>query len=125
MIRFTNVPEIIEREVVLKAYIAEAIQVERAGLKVDFTQNREVEMPEELQEKFEESSLLQMAFEALTPGRQRAYVLYFSAPKQSKTRESRIEKCRERILDGKGLYDCVCGLSQKQPSCDGSHTSLR
>lgn len=104
-IRFTNVREIVEMETILKAYIHEAIEVEKAGLKVNFKKNTEFIIPEELQNKFDEIPALKTAFEALTPGRQRAYILYFSEPKQSKTRESRVEKCIQRILNGKGLKD--------------------
>lgn len=124
-IRFTNVQEIVEMETILKAYIYEAIEVEKAGLEVNFKKNTEFIIPEELQNKFDEIPALKTAFEALTPGRQRAYILYFSQPKQSKTRESRVEKCMQKILNGKGLNDCTCGLSQKQPSCDGSHKYIR
>lgn len=104
-IRFTNVQEIIELETILKSYINEAIQVEKAGLEVNFKKNTEMKIPEELQNKFNEIPELKTAFEALTPGRQRAYTLYFSSPKQSKTRESRIEKYQQYILNGKGLND--------------------
>ena len=104
-IRFTNVQEIVEMESILKAYIYEAIEVEKAGLEVDFKKNTEFIIPEELQNKFVEIPALKTAFEALTPGRQRAYILHFSEPKQSKTRESRIEKCMQQILNGKGLND--------------------
>jgi uncharacterized protein YdeI (YjbR/CyaY-like superfamily) len=104
-IRFTNVQEIIEMEPILKAYIHEAIEVEKAGLKVDGSKKAELTIPEELQKKFAEMPALKTAFEALTPGRQRAYILYFSKPKQSKTRESRIEKYVQHILNGKGLHD--------------------
>jgi uncharacterized protein YdeI (YjbR/CyaY-like superfamily) len=103
-IRFTNVREIVEMAAILKAYIYEVIEAEKAGLKVDFKKNPEP-IPEELQNKLDEIPALKTAFDALTPGRQRAYVLYFSAPKQSKTRESRIEKCLQQILNGKGLND--------------------
>jgi len=104
-IRFTNVREIVEMEPILKAYIYEAIEVEKAGLKVNFTKNTELIFPEEFQNKLDENPALKTAFDALTPGRQRAYNLYFSAPKQSKTRESRVEKCMQQILNGKGLND--------------------
>ncbi|MDP1509204.1 YdeI/OmpD-associated family protein [Paenibacillus sp. CMAA1739] len=104
-IRFTNVEEIVEMETVLKAYINEAIEVEKAGLKVDFKKNTELIFPEEFQAKLDENPALKAAFAALTPGRQRAYVMHFTAPKQSKTRESRIEKCMQDILAGKGLND--------------------
>ncbi|MBM7584474.1 uncharacterized protein YdeI (YjbR/CyaY-like superfamily) [Bacillus pakistanensis] len=102
-IRFTNVQEIVEMETILKAYIYEAIEVEKAGLEVK--KNTEFTIPEELQNKFDEIPALKTAFEALTPGRQRAYILYFSNAKQSKTRESRVEKYMQQILDGKGLND--------------------
>jgi uncharacterized protein YdeI (YjbR/CyaY-like superfamily) len=104
-IRFTNVREIVEMETILKAYIYEAIEVEKAGLKVNFKKTTEFIIPEEFQNKLDEIPALKTAFDALTPGRQRAYNLYFSAPKQSKTRESRIEKCMQQILNGKGLND--------------------
>ncbi|NIK75397.1 uncharacterized protein YdeI (YjbR/CyaY-like superfamily) [Paenibacillus castaneae] len=104
-IRFTNVQEIVEMETILKAYIYEAIEVEKAGLEVNFKKNSEYIIPEELQNKFDEIHALKTAFEALTPGRQRAYIYYFSEPKQSKTRESRIEKYMQHILSGKGLND--------------------
>jgi uncharacterized protein YdeI (YjbR/CyaY-like superfamily) len=103
-IRFTNVREIVEMEPILKAYIHAAIQVEEAGLKVDFKKNPEP-IPEEFQNKLDEIPALKTAFDALTPGRQRGYILYFSAAKQSKTRESRVEKCLQQILNGKGLDD--------------------
>lgn len=104
-IRFTSVREIAEMEATLKAYIMEAIEVEKAGLKVNFKKTKEFNMPEEFQSKLGELPALRNAFEALTPGRQRAYLLYFSAPKQSKTRESRVEKYTQQILKGKGLDD--------------------
>jgi uncharacterized protein YdeI (YjbR/CyaY-like superfamily) len=104
-IRFTNVQEIVEMETILKAYIYEAIEVEKAGLEVNVKKNTDYIIPEELQHKFDEIPALKTAFEALTPGRQRAYILYFSQPKQSKTRESRVEKYIPKILDGKGIHD--------------------
>jgi uncharacterized protein YdeI (YjbR/CyaY-like superfamily) len=104
-IRLTNVREIVEMEPILKAYIYEAMEAEKAGLKVNFTKNTELIFPEEFQNKLDEIPALKTAFDALTPGRQRAYQLYFSAAKQSKTRESRVEKCLPQILNGKGLDD--------------------
>jgi uncharacterized protein YdeI (YjbR/CyaY-like superfamily) len=104
-IKFTSVREIVEMEPILKAYIYEAIEVEKAGLKVNFEETTEFIIPEEFQNKLDEIPALKTAFDALTPGRQRAYILYFSAPKQSKTRESRVEKCMQQILNGKGLND--------------------
>ena len=103
-IPFTNVREIVEMEPSLKAYIREAIEAEKAGLKVTLKKNPEP-IPEELQNKLDEIPALKAAFDALTPGRQRAYILYFSGAKQSKTRESRLEKCMPQILNGKGLND--------------------
>ncbi|MGG3466337.1 YdeI family protein [Neobacillus pocheonensis] len=104
-IRFTNVQEIVNMETILKDYIYEAIEVEKAGLEVNFKKNTEYIIPEELQNKFNEIPGLKTAFESLTPGRQRAYILHFSQPKQSKTRESRVEKYMQQILSGKGLND--------------------
>jgi len=104
-IRFTNVQEIVEMESILKAYIYEAIEVEKAGLKVNYKKATEFSIPDEFQNKLDENPALETAFYALTPGRQRAYLLYFSAPKQSKTREARVEKCMQQILNGKGLND--------------------
>ena len=104
-IRFTNVREIVKIEPVVKAYVYEAIEVEKAGLKVNFKKTTEYKIPEEFKNKSDEIPALKTAFKALTPGRQRAYILYFSAPKQSKTRESRVEKYMQQILNGKGLND--------------------
>lgn len=103
--RFTNVREIAAMDSILKAYIYEAIEVEKAGIEVTFKKSTAYKVPEELEHKFEEIPSLKTAFEALTPGRQRAYLLHFSEPKQSKTRVSRIEKYEQHILEGKGLQD--------------------
>ena len=104
-IRFTNVREIVEMETILKVYVHEAIEVEKSGLKVKFKKNTELVFPAEFQNKLDENHALKTAFDALTPGRQRAYNLYFSAAKQSKTRESRVEKCMRQILSGKGINE--------------------
>jgi len=104
-IRFTNLREIVAQEFILKDYVFEAIEVEKAGLKVAFKKTTEFAMPEEFQQKLAENPALETAFTALTPGRQRGYLLHFSAPKQAKTREARIEKYTPKILDGKGLDD--------------------
>jgi uncharacterized protein YdeI (YjbR/CyaY-like superfamily) len=104
-IRFTNVREIVEMKPTLKAYIYEAIEVEKAGLKVNFKKTTEFAVPEEFQNKLDENTTLKIAFDALTPGRQKGYLLHFSAPKQSKTRVSRVEKYMQQILNGKGLDD--------------------
>ena len=104
-IRFTSVREIAKMKPILKAYIHEAIAVEKAGLKVNFKKTTEFKIPEVFKKKLDKIPALKTAFKALTPGRQRAYIFYFSAPKQSKTRESRVEKCMRQILKGKGLND--------------------
>ena len=104
-IRFTNVGEIVKMEPILKTYIHEAIEVEKAGLKVKLKKTADYKIPKELQNKLDENLALKEAFYALTPGRQRGYIYYFSQPKLSKTRESRVEKCIDRILDGMGLND--------------------
>jgi uncharacterized protein YdeI (YjbR/CyaY-like superfamily) len=103
-IPFTNVREIGEMETILKTYIHEAIEAEKAGLEVKLKKNPEP-IPEEFQKKLDEIPALKAAFDALTPGRQRAYILYFSGAKHPKTRASRVEKCMRQILDGKGLND--------------------
>ena len=104
-IRFTNVREIVKIKTILKAYIHEAIDVEKAGLKVNYKKTSEFKVPEEFQNKLDETPALKKAFAALTPGRQRGYIFYFSQPKQSKTREARVEKYMKQILGGKGLDD--------------------
>ena len=104
-IRFTNVREIVAMKSILKGYIQQAIEVEKAGLKVKLKKTSDFKIVEEFQKKLDENPALKKAFAALTPGRQRGYILYFSAPKQSKTREARIEKCMPQILKGQGLND--------------------
>jgi uncharacterized protein YdeI (YjbR/CyaY-like superfamily) len=104
-IRFTNAVEIVDMESILKAYIEEAIKVEKAGLMVEYKKTSDFKIPEEFQTKLDKIPALKKAFEALTPGRQRAYIFHFSQPKLSKTREARVEKYMPRILDGKGLDD--------------------
>lgn len=104
-IRFTNLKEITDQKALIKAHVYEAIEVEKAGLKVILKKTTEFEVADEFKMKLEQDPLLAKAFKALTPGRQRAYLLHFSSPKQSKTRETRIEKAKEKILAGKGLTD--------------------
>jgi uncharacterized protein YdeI (YjbR/CyaY-like superfamily) len=104
-IRFTSVGEIVKLKPILKGYINEAVEVEKHGLKVNFKKISEFDVPEEFQNKLDENHALKSAFNALTPGRQKAYLHYFSQPKQSKTREARVEKCMHQILMGKGLND--------------------
>lgn len=124
-IRFTNRQEIVDLKPILKAYIFEAIELEKAGLKVELKKHTEYKIVAEFQNKLAANPALKTAFEALTPGRQRGYLLYFSAPKQTKTIELRIENSIPLIFKGKGLTDCTCGLSKKMPTCDGSHKQIR
>ena len=104
-IRFTNVREIVKMEPIVKAYIREAIELEKAGLKVKLKETADFKIPDEFQKKLDEVPALKAAFRALTPGRQRQYIFHFSQPKQSKTRASRVERCMPQILMGKGLND--------------------
>lgn len=104
-IRFTNLREIVKLKPTVQAYIREAVEVESAGLKVALKETKEFSVPEEFQKKLNRDAALKKAFQALTPGRQRAYLLYFSAPKQSKTREARVERAMPQILNGRGLND--------------------
>ena len=123
-IRLTSMDEMLGQEEVLRAYIQNAIEVEKAGEKVIAKKTEEYPVPLELEESFAENSDLQHAFYGLTPGRQRAYLLHFAEAKQSATRKARIEKYTPRILKGKGILDCWCGLSKRMPTCDGSHKQL-
>ena len=123
-IRLTSMDEMLGQEEVLRAYIQHAIEVEKAGGKVIVKKTEEYAVPLELEESFAENSELQHAFYGLTPGRQRAYLLHFAEAKQSATRKARIEKYTPRILNGKGILDCWCGLSKRMPTCDGSHKQL-
>ena len=120
LIHFTSVRAVTDLKPVLHAYLEEAIAAEKAGVKPVFKTTPEP-IPEELQQKLNKNPALDEAFAALTPGRQRAYLLHFNAAKQSATRDDRIEKCKPRILAGKGIHDCICGHSKKLPACDGSH----
>lgn len=124
-IRFTSLQQIIDQADILKCYIQEAMDIEQAGLKVVHKQLNEYPVPEELTEIFSKNLALKQAFEGLTPGRQRAYLMHFSEPKQSATRITRIERMEDKIMRGKGMTDCWCGLSQRMPTCDGSHRQLK
>jgi uncharacterized protein YdeI (YjbR/CyaY-like superfamily) len=104
-VRFTNLQEVVKLEKTVKAYIYEAIEIEKAGLKVKLKKTTDFEIPGEFQKRLDKNRALKTAFEALTPGRQRAYIFYFSQAKQSKTREARVEKYVKQILSGKGLED--------------------
>lgn len=123
-IRVTSTHEIKENYDLIRSYIFQAIDLERSGKKAKVKTVDELDFPEELVTKFKENNSLKAAFEALTPGRQKAYILHFAGAKQSATRVSRIERYEDRILKGKGMDDCVCGLSKKMPRCDGSHKQL-
>jgi uncharacterized protein YdeI (YjbR/CyaY-like superfamily) len=117
--KFNSVEQILAKEDIIKAYILEAIEVEKLGLKMD--KPTEIPYPEELVTIFATKPAMKSAFEKLTPGRQRAYLRFFSDGKQSETRTSRIEKNEKYILKGIGITDCICGLTKRKPSCDGSH----
>jgi uncharacterized protein YdeI (YjbR/CyaY-like superfamily) len=119
--RFTDVRHISQMAPVIEAYIYQAIEVEKQGLKIQYKKVDEFEVPEELEQEFIQSPELKAAFEALTAGRQKAYLLHFAGAKQAATRQARIEKYRPRIMQGIGFNDCVCGLSKRMPRCDGSH----
>jgi uncharacterized protein YdeI (YjbR/CyaY-like superfamily) len=121
MFEFTSVNEILALKATIKAYIFEAISLEENGLKVEMKDNTKLEFVEELYAKFEQDAAFKVAFQSLTPGKQRAYHIHFSGTKQPKTRIDRIEKYTDRILKGKGFHDCVCGHSKRMPTCDGSH----
>jgi len=124
LIKFKTVQEITKLKAPIKSYIKEAIEVEKLGLKIE-PMEKELVLPDELLAIFKKNAPFKKAFNALTPGRQRAYNMFFTAAKQSATRETRIEKYKKQILDGKGINDCTCGLSQKMPYCDGSHRLLK
>lgn len=121
MFKFISLDEIKKNRSIIKAYIFEAIEIEKAGLKVDTSKKKEQELPAELISKFNSDAKFHSAFEGLTPGRQRAYLMFFNQAKQSSTRENRINKYEKRILLGKGMNDCICGRSKRMPTCDGSH----
>jgi uncharacterized protein YdeI (YjbR/CyaY-like superfamily) len=124
VVRLTSLAQIVKLRATLARYLREAIAIEQAGTKVDPAATPEFALPAELAAMFEVVPGLQTAFESLTPGRQRGYALHFAGAKQSRTRTARIEKCVPKILAGKGMHDCICGLSQRMPACDGSHQRL-
>lgn len=121
---FINSKEIVKQKALIKSYIFEAIELEKAGLKIEVSATT-IEVPEELEQQFKKTPAFKKAFYQLTPGKQRAYLIHFTGAKQSATRTSRIEKYTPQILCGKGFYDCTCGLSKKMPICDGSHKFAR
>ncbi len=122
-LRFNSVEAIESKKAMILDYLREAIEVETSGLKVE-KQDQTLELVQELIDIFDDEPEFKAAFEALTPGRQRGYHIFFSGAKQAQTRIARIEKYRDHIFDGKGMNDCTCGLSKKMPNCDGSHKSL-
>jgi uncharacterized protein YdeI (YjbR/CyaY-like superfamily) len=121
LLRFNSVDEVLEAKDLIKAYVAEAIKLEKDGVKLPEKEAYEVVYSEEMLAKFDETDGLQDAFENLTPGRQKGYMLYFEGTKNSATKTARIERYIPRILNGKGMRDCVCGHSGKYPTCDGTH----
>ncbi|MFN8577267.1 MAG: DUF1801 domain-containing protein [Candidatus Sericytochromatia bacterium] len=121
IIKFINIEQINKLESILRDYIYKAIEIEKSDIQFKFKETYEFIIPEELQNKLESDILFRNAFQNLTEGRKRGYLIYFSEAKQSKTIQDRINKYKQRILDGKGLRDCICGLSKKMPQCDGSH----
>ncbi len=124
IVRFTSVNELIDLESILKAYIFEAIEIEKAGLKVDYKKDAEILFPKAILDFLSTDKELKNAIETLTPGRKRGYNIFFSAAKQPNSQVNRILKYRKHILEGKGMNDCICGLSKKMPNCDGSHKFL-
>jgi uncharacterized protein YdeI (YjbR/CyaY-like superfamily) len=123
IIRFPDMEDIISKEAIIKAYIFEAIEAEKAGLKVEYKTDLNP-ICDELLVRFEEAPELKKAFEALTPGRQRGYNMHFNSTKNPATRFKRIDSYTDRIMKGQGMRDCVCGLSKRMPNCDGSHKQL-
>lgn len=121
LIKFTNTAQINQLESTIKSYVLEAIQNEKAGLQIPSKNHTTLDFCDELVQVLDQNQVFKTAFEALTPGRQRGYHLFFNAAKQSKTRMSRIEKFIPQILNGKGMNDCTCGLTKRPPGCDGSH----
>jgi uncharacterized protein YdeI (YjbR/CyaY-like superfamily) len=121
--RFANLKDIEASKSVIRKYIKEAIENEKNGVKLIQTEKKEIEV-EELEDIFKKDAPFKKAFTALTPGRQRAYLIHFSGAKQSETRINRINNYRQRILSGIGINDCTCGLSKRMPTCDGSHKQL-
>lgn len=119
--RFTDCKTIEANRDLIKQYIFELIEIEKAGIKVKYKSLEDYDVPEELSDLFVSDAAFENAFTSLTPGRQKGYLLFFNAGKHSKTRENRIQKYYDRIMNGKGMNDCVCGKSKRMPNCDGSH----
>jgi len=124
IIRFRTWDDFTRVEPFLKAYIFEAIEIERSGVKLAPEHNHVWEIPTAFKTVFDTDEPYKLAFEALTPGRQRGYAMFVAAAKNEQTRFDRVAKFRQRILDGYGMNDCTCGLSRRMPNCDGSHKQL-
>ena len=120
-LRFNSMKQLVEMESRVKEYILEAIEIEKSGLKIEHKKKEEYNIPAELVAKFNQDQAFKNAFEALTPGRQKGYLLHFGGAKNEKTRIARIENYLPKIMKGKGMTDCTCGLSKRKPNCDGSH----
>ncbi len=123
--RFTDIKEIEKHSKIIKSYIKEAVEIEKKGLQYKTDSKSEQIQVDELAQIFKKDGALKKAFESLTPGRQRAYLIHFSGAKQSETRIARIQKQIAKIKCGKGMNDCTCGLSKRMPNCDGSHNKLK
>lgn len=121
LMSFTDIAHVKALEPAIRLYLEEAIAIERSGQQVQYPGSGDLPVPEELIAAFARAPEFESAFHSLTPGRQKGYLLFFAGGRQAKTRASRIEKYRSRIMQGKGMQDCICGLSQKMPRCDGSH----
>lgn len=121
IIRFYSLDEVKKASTTIKSFIKQAIKIEETGKQVEKDESFFIDEPLELVDQFKKDKKFDKAFHQLTPGRQRAYLMYFTAAKQTETRISRIEKYKDRILKGFGFNDCVCGLSKRMPNCDGSH----
>ena len=125
MIKLSEIEDLDKHKNAIINYINQAIELEKIGVKILKTAEAEIEFIEELKIAFDNNPKLKTAFNSLTPGRQRAYHIFFAAAKHSETRFSRINKFTDQIIDGKGMTDCTCGLSKKMPQCDGSHKILK
>ena len=124
IIRFYTLDEVKKLTPQIKAFIKEAIEIEESGKKIEKDESVKIEIPKELIDQFKKDKQFEKAYQQLTPGRQRAYLMFFTAAKQAETRITRIEKYKDRILKGYGFNDCVCGLSKRMPNCDGSHKHI-
>lgn len=124
-LRFANLADIKKKKSIIKSYVKEAIENEKQGVKLVVEEKAGIDEVAELENIFKKNKAFSKAFQALTPGRQRAYLMFFAGAKQSETRISRIEKYIPRIMDGFGINDCTCGLSKRMPNCDGSHKFLK